>query len=219
MNKDLKDFEYLWAEESFYYAERCGRYNYVIIEIPHGKQTEKMALLIEAEEPIYDAIVQKMLKMGRGIDDWSWKEDECLDCCLKGENQEEILVCPMCNQKSYRYKASIGEILYQCDLCGAGVITTYFPPCMCDHEIYELVISEPSSLTRKEIAKIGSIFHYRYNQILINIRAGVKVSFTGGFKDVIAKERELKTEKVASIIFPQPPYSMYHDCVEKDFIR
>lgn len=175
---------------------------------------ERRKLLIEDNE-LYEGVIQKMIEMGRGISDGSWKEDKCQECCLKGENQEQILTCPMCNQKSLRYRASMGGVLYQCDLCGAGAVTSYFPPCIHDHEIYHLEISEPSVLTRKEIAKVGKLFHYRYNQILTAIRAGEKVKFSGGLKEVIVKEKELKTEGIASIIFPRPPYSMYRACAEK----
>lgn len=174
---------------------------------------ERRKLLIE--DKLYEGVIQKMIEMGRGISDGSWKEDKCQECCLKGENQEQILTCPICNQKSLRYKASMGGVLYQCDLCGAGAVTSYFPPCIHDHEIYQLEISEPSVLTRKEIAKIGKLFHYRYNQILTDIRAEEKVKFSGGLKEVIVKEKELKTEGIASIIFPRPPYSMYPACAEK----
>lgn len=75
---NLKEYQYLWQEESIYYAERVSRYGYVITTRPQEAGEDRKVLIIEDDE-VYKAVIQKMLDAGRGVDCGRWKEDECAE--------------------------------------------------------------------------------------------------------------------------------------------
>lgn len=211
---NLKEYQYLWQEESIYYAERVSRYSYVITTRPQEAGEDRKALIIEDDE-VYKAVIQKMLDAGRAVDCGRWKEDECAECALRDGKKDKLLLCPDCNQKSLHYKAVLGEVSYLCDSYGAGVVTSYFPPCYTDGETYHLKVLNPMELSLKQIRETGKIFSSRYNLIYSNIHAEQPITTQGGLMELAEMEYALEKKGIVSRIEPEPPYPLYRCCRER----
>lgn len=214
----MEDFRYIWEPGSQYYAARTGHYSYTVVEKKEGSSVYHHGLIMECDDDVYEAIIQRLIDKNHVVDLGEWSDDECRNCAIKGKMRDEIITCPECGADTCRYQCRTGGLSYSCDSCNTGVATSYFPPCYTDRGSYGLYPELAADESLKVVAAVAKLFHVRYNQLLIDIRAGKKIRYRGRVREIVEAMRASDHIGIAYRIAPPLPYSLLALCMEEEII-
>ena len=147
-----------------------------------------------------------------------WADDPCRTCGIQGELKDKIIECPECGAFTCHYRCRIREVSYYCDTCKNGPVTTYYPPCYIDREIYGLYPEIRRDESLKSVAATAKLFHIRYNQLFLAVKEGKKLRFRGSVKEMVEKMQALDQIGIIYRVAPLLPYSLLSQCMKQGII-